>query len=71
MDLIEAPEQTSRSEPLLSLWLLSCVVPELRGELQDVATGPGGQQRQDIAQVSVRFGDRDHLSRIVIGAPAT
>ena len=33
MDLIEATEQTRSSEPLLSLWLLSSVVPELRSEL--------------------------------------
>ncbi|HTU57285.1 MAG TPA: hypothetical protein VMF89_02610 [Polyangiales bacterium] len=52
MDLIEATQQTCSGEPLLSLWLLSGVVPELRGELQDVAVGPAWQERQDVAQVS-------------------
>ena len=51
MDLIEATQQTCSGEPLLSLWLLSGVVPELRRELQDVAAGPTRQERQDVAQV--------------------
>jgi hypothetical protein len=42
--IIEATEQTRSSEPLLSLWLLSRVVPELRRELEDVVSGPTGQQ---------------------------
>lgn len=39
-------------EPLLSLWLLSSVLPELRSELQDVAAGRAGQERQDVVQVT-------------------
>jgi hypothetical protein len=45
MDLVETAEQTCSSQPLLSLWLLSGVVPELGSELQDVALGPAGQER--------------------------
>jgi hypothetical protein len=51
MARIETTEQTSSSHPLLSLRLLSSVVPELGRELQDVALGPAGQQREDVAQV--------------------
>ena len=54
-DLIEATAQTRSSEPLLSLWLPSSVVPGLRSELQHVAAGPGGQERQGVAQVSPRL----------------
>jgi hypothetical protein len=56
MDIIlEATEQTRSSEPLLSLWLLSGVVPELRRELQNVSARPAWQKREHIAQVSPRF----------------
>jgi hypothetical protein len=55
VDLIEATEQTSGSQALLSLWLLSRVVPELRRELQDIAAVLRGQERQDVAQVRPRL----------------
>jgi hypothetical protein len=55
MDFLEATEQTRSGQPLLSLWLLLSVVPEFRGELQDVALGPGGQEREDVTQVGPWF----------------
>jgi hypothetical protein len=33
MEIVESAEQTCSAEPLLSLQLLSSLVPELRGEL--------------------------------------
>ena len=51
MEVVGTPEELQCSESLLSLWLLSSLVPELGRELQDVALGPARQQREDVTQV--------------------
>jgi hypothetical protein len=43
MGLVEATEQTRSGEPLLSLRLLSCLLPELRSELEHGAAGHAGK----------------------------
>jgi hypothetical protein len=42
MDLIEATEPTRSGSPLLSLWSLPSMAPELRRELQEVALATPG-----------------------------
>ena len=51
MSLIEASEQTSGGEPLLSLRLLAGLLPEFGGELECGVLRPARQERQDVAQV--------------------
>jgi hypothetical protein len=51
MGVVEATEQTRSGKPLLSLLVLSGLVPELRSELEDGIAWPGGQKREYIAQV--------------------
>jgi len=49
--MVQASEQSSSGELLLSVWLLSGLLPELGGELDDIPHGPSWQQREDVAQV--------------------
>jgi hypothetical protein len=51
MEVVGTPKQLQSRHPLLSVWLLSSLLPELGRELQDIALGPAGQQREDVAQV--------------------
>lgn len=55
MSLIEAPQQTCSGEPLLSLWLLSSLLPELGSEFEHRVPRPARQERQDVAQVCPRL----------------
>src|SRR5688572_27883669 len=55
MHVVEAPEQTSSGEPMLSLWLLSTLLPALGSELEDGVLRPARQERQDVAQVRPRL----------------
>src|SRR6476659_9563048 len=49
--VIEPTEQAESGESLLSLWLLSGVVPELRGELEHGVAGPVRQKRENVAEI--------------------
>jgi hypothetical protein len=75
MRVVEAAEQTRCSEPLLSLWLLSSLVPELRSELKNIAAGPAGQQREHVTKigpgldgVKLTAGDQTGRNGIPLGA---
>jgi hypothetical protein len=53
--VIESPKQPGSSEPLLSLRLLSSLLPESGSELEHRRTRPARQKRQHVAQVSPGF----------------
>src|SRR5690606_29813291 len=55
------PSEDVGSEPLLSLLLLERLLPVRGRELEDAATGPGGQQAEEVAEVALGL-DPVHLT---------
>src|ERR1041384_1408785 len=51
MRVVEAAEQAQGSKSLLSVRLLSSLVPEFGSQLEHGTVGPAGEQREDVAQV--------------------